>query len=402
MFFERCSCDERAGLTRQTCATERTLCPVETPPDTVPQEEPPPIVEPPPTPPPAPPPATCAYGRITGRVCATDNRTWVNGAAVTIASTDCDGADMPLQTTTDTSGAFTLTDVPIGRWTVHAELGSFTQDVTVDVEDGETTAIPDNDLCVAQKDVKIAVITGMGDKIEDLLDSLSLTYTLYSGKDQWSAEGEPFLRNLTEMKKYDIIFVDCGAAHSGAGGSKIDLGGKSAMIAQNLAAYVAGGGSVYASDWSLLFAHLVDPAKIDFVLRTATSVANPLATNQLMGYAPQNVTTTITEPALAAFLGKSTVAINFPAGSSKHWGLIEDIAADVGTLVSAPTVTLCNTTNSQCDAAGATATNIPFAVRYKLTPAGEAGGWVVYTSFHNQAQTGDDVANILKFLVLHL
>ena len=30
------------------------------------------------------------------------------------------------------------------------------------------------------------------------------------------------------------------------------------------------------------------------------------------------------------------------------------------------------------------------------------GGNVVYTSFHNIAQTGDDVAQILKFIVLHL
>ena len=49
-----------------------------------------------------------------------------------------------------------------------------------------------------------------------------------------------------------------------------------------------------------------------------------------------------------------------------------------------------------------TAMNLPFAVRYKVTPQKDHGGWVVYTSFHNTAQTGDDVANILKFLILHL
>jgi hypothetical protein len=397
-FLERCSCDESLQLAH---TKQPDPAPQETPvaPDPLPPDPPPPD---PPPPPPPPPPATCEYGTISGRVCATDQQTWVNGANVTLAGTDCDGADMPLATVTDDQGRFTLVDVPVGHWTVHAELGSFTQDVIVDVTPNATTAIADNDLCVAQKDVKIAVITGTGDQIEDLLDSLTLTYSKYSGKDQWSAEGMPFLMNLSEMKKFDIIFVDCGAAHSGSGGSNIDLGSKAAIIHQNLKDYVAAGGSVYGSDWALVFPHSVDPTKIDFALRTATSVANPFPTNQLMGYAPQMVTTTITEPQLATFLGKSTVAINFPSGSSKHWGLMQDIAPDVGTLVQAPSVILCNTTNTNCDSAGASATNIPFAVRYKVTPPGDHGGWVVYTSFHNTAQTGDDVAKILKFLILHL
>jgi hypothetical protein len=325
----------------------------------------------------------------------------VNGAEVVIEATDCDGSDFPVKAVTDENGYFTLNDVPVGAWNVRAELGQFTQDIQVTVTADTTNTLKEDELCVAQKDVKIAVITGMGDKIEDLLDSLSLTYTTYSGKDQWSAQGEPFLRDLAAMKQFDIIFVNCGAARNTQGGSNINLGNKAAQIQANLRDYVQAGGSLYASDWSLLFAYSVDSTKIEFATRTGAAIANGIKTNEFMGYAPQNVTTQITEPALSAFLGKSSVNINFPQSSSTHWGLMENIATDVGVLVNAPSVKLCGASNSNCDA-GLSATNIPFAVRYKLTPPGERGGWVTYTSFHNQAQTGDDVANILKFLILHL
>lgn len=357
---------------------------------------PPPVIE---DPPPPPPPTQCEYGTIQGRVCATDQHTWLNGAEVSVTATDCDGSDVPIFTTTDSEGRFELTGVPVGRWNVHAELGSFEHDVAVDVAANATTAIEEDDLCVEQNDVKIAVITGIGDKIEDLLDTLQLTYTKYSGKDQWQAEGAALLKDLNAMKQYDIIFVNCGAALNNG---KVEFGAGAATVKANLAAYVAGGGSIYASDWALLFADTVNTDKISWSLRSGTDVANPQATNQLMGYAPQTVTTDITDIALSAFLGKSQVSINFPPNGSKHWGVMEDIEQDVWPLVQAPSVTLCNTDNTLCDKAGMTATNIPFAVRYKLTPQNQRGGWVVYTSFHNIAQVGDDVAKILKFLILHL
>ncbi|MBL9037503.1 MAG: hypothetical protein JNG84_03205, partial [Archangium sp.] len=34
-------------------------------------------------------PMACATGSVSGRVCATDRRTWLNGAAVSVAGSDC-------------------------------------------------------------------------------------------------------------------------------------------------------------------------------------------------------------------------------------------------------------------------------------------------------------------------
>ena len=45
---------------------------------------------------------------------------------------------------------------------------------------------------------------------------------------------------------------------------------------------------------------------------------------------------------------------------------------------------------------------VPLAVSVKVTPAGQSGGRVLYTSFHNIQQNGDDVGKLLKYLVLHL
>ncbi len=81
---------------------------------------------------------------------------------------------------------------------------------------------------------------------------------------------------------------------------------------------------------------------------------------------------------------------------------MENVSSGVQVLVQAPTVQTCSTANTSCSNAGATATSIPLAVQVKVTPAGQRGGKVVYTSFHNVEQTGDDVAQILKYLILNL
>lgn len=350
------------------------------------------------TPPPPPPPGPCpAVGAITGRVCATDQKTFVNGAKVELEAQDCNGVPVKITTTSEQNGSFQLSRVPPGTWTVRASTGSFTQDNQVTVKAGETLAIPDNQLCVAQKTVRIAVVTGFGDKIEDLLTNLGLTFTLYDGKSGYATGAAPFLADLAQLKKYDIIFFDCAAARSN---NSIDLGAKASTIQQNLKAYVEGGGSIYASDWALLFAVAANPGGFEFATLSGAGIKNPLSTNQLMGYAPQTLTATIADPALASFLEKASVQITFPMASSVHWGLMEDVSGIATVLVSAVKADTCS--NTACSAKGMAATGIPLAARVKVNSADKPGGQVVYTSFHNVGQSGDDVAKILKYLILNL
>jgi len=340
-------------------------------------------------------------GAVSGRVCAPDQMTWVNGATVSVDATDCHGQSVHLETTSAADGAFSLRDVPPGNWSVHASLGAFTQDTPVTVRTNATTAIPDNQLCVAQRTVRIAVVTGSGDKIEDLLGSLNLQYTLIGGDSStWTTQAEPFLSNLTQMKQYDLIFIDCAAAKSS--GTTIDLGASAATIESNLAAYVRQGGSVYSSDWGLLFTLAASPTAVSYATQGGAAISNPLDARVLMGYAPQTVTATVRDAALAQFLGKSSLSIAFPkqvGANSLHWGLMS-ATQNAQVLVSAPSVITCP--NTTCSSPGSTRANVPLAVRVRMLPAGQRGGNVVYTSFHNVAQTGTDVAQVLKYLVLNL
>ena len=152
-------------------------------------------------------------------------------------------------------------------------------------------------------------------------------------------------------------------------------------------------------------ASTVDESKLDFALSTGAAVADPLSYSELMGYAPQTISAKLENTSLATFLGKDHVSIAFPKGggvTTLHWGLLQNTDPSVEVLASAPSVKLCSTADSSCNTSGSTATNIPVAVSYKLTPANEPGGKVIYTSFHNVAQTGGDVAQILKWIILHL
>ena len=339
-------------------------------------------------------------GSITGRVCAPDLATWLNGATVALDGTDCNGQPTHVETTSAADGTFTLPGAPPGDWRIKATLGAFSQETPVTVRAGASTAIPDNQLCVAQKTVRIAVVTGSGDKIEDLLTSLRLQFTLFRGdSSMWTTEAEPFLADLNALKQYDLVFIDCAAAKSS--GNTIDLGPNAARIQANLRAYVQQGGSVYGSDWALLFSIAAAPTTINFATSGGAAINSPFDATVLKGYAPQTVTARVDDSGLAQFLGKSTLSITFPrqaGANSLHWGLMASTSGQV--LVSAASVVTCP--DPACGSAGPNRTNVPLAVRVRAGMPGQRGGNVVYTSFHNVAQSGNDVAQVLKYLVLNL
>jgi hypothetical protein len=338
----------------------------------------------------------CPGGAVTGRICAPDSKTWLNGADVWIEARDCSGKAVKVSTVSGADGAFELDAVPPGPWTVSAALGSFTQATPVVVVEGAVTQVPENQLCIAQKDVRIAIVDGAGDRIEDLLQGLGLHVTLFHGRSgQWLTDGALFLSDLSWMQQFDIIFIDCAAAS--APGSQIDFGPHAQEIEDNLRTYVQQGGSIYASDWSLVFAAYAAPDVLS--AQGVTSLASPLSTPQLEGFAPQLVSAAVVDDGLKTFLGKGSVEVNFPASISVHWGLLGKLQGGA-VLVRADGVQACE--EAQCSRAGASLDSVPLAVSVKVTPAGQRGGRVLYTSFHNIQQNGDDVAKMLKYLVLHL
>ncbi len=350
-------------------------------------------------------PAVCPVGEVSGRVCAPDKQTWVGGAQLTVTGKDCNGEGFIRSVQSGADGNFDLEGVPEGNWMIHASLGQFSQDYRVQVKAGTVATIPEDQLCVAQKETKIAVVTGTGDKIEQLLQGLNLQFDTYLGDSgNWETSGAPFLTDFAKMKTYDLIFLDCAAAKK-SGASTIDLGAQSDKIAANLHRYVSEGGSVYASDWALVFPALAFPGQLTFELNGGGKISSPFSTRALMGFAPQTVNADVLSVPLATFLGKPKVPIAFPRESgavSVHWGLLSQVDASVEVLIRTQSVNMCTASDSNCATAGAKKSQVPLAVQFKLTPAGTKGGNVVYTSFHNIAQPSDDVSRILKFLVLHL
>ena len=353
-----------------------------------------------------PPPANdlcpAAVGAVTGRVCAPDQKTWLNGAHI-LVQINCHGTPKTIETTSAADGTFKLESVPEGKQTVVAELGSFRNTYDVTVTANATIAIPDDQLCFRKDELKLAVLTGGGDKIETLLTSLNLSFTTFGAATaaEFAAQGEPFLSDLSKMKAFDVIFIDCAAARANG---NIDLGRNSAAIVSNLKAFVQQGGSLYASDWAFVFLDLSWAAQFDFLLRTGGPVTSPFDPRNLMGYAPQIVSAKIEDPALATFLGKAAVQVAFPketGASSLHWGLMQDARNGARILLSAD-VQSCETKDNLCSTPGLKLRAVPLAVAYKATPAGQKGGNVVYTSFHNIAQPTGEVAQILKYLVFNL
>jgi hypothetical protein len=339
------------------------------------------------------PPPDCTPGTVTGRVCAPDAKTFVAGAEV-FSTGECGGQPFSAHAVADADGRFTLT-LPEGERTLLAVSGSFQRSYKTTIAKAATTALPDDTLCFGSKAAKLAVITGLGDKIETLLTTLGLEFDLYNGKDAaFSAAGggKGLLTDPDKLAQYDVVFIDCGA---GRNNGKLDLGSDSQKIGANLKAFVENGGSLYASDWAFLYVHLAF-SEVRWRTKSGT-VALPFDTTELMGYAPQTIDATVLDQPLASYLRKDAVTVAFPPNNSVHWGLIDSVSGTASVLIKGD-AKLCDGSKT-CAGSRGVARGAPLAVLLDRT-IGQPGGAVIYTSFHNKDTP--DSAEILKYLIFKL
>ena len=350
---------------------------------------------------------TCDTGTVQGTICAPDLHTSVAGATVTVSGV-CDGQSFTQTTTTNASGQFTIT-VPAGTWNLTATSGSFTQSFPITVTAGETTTnTMDQQYCFSATITKLAVITGAGDQIENLLTATGFTPTLIDGTTTgFAANALPFLLSPTQLAEYNVIFIDCGAGRTSItqadGGQSYDefyLGPDSATIATNLQNFVKNGGSVYASDWAFIFIYLGWGTQFEWETSAGNtspgSISFPFDPYDLMGFKNQTVTANVVDTGLAGYLGKNTVTISFPT-TMNHWGLLSAVNSPATALITG-SVQAC-TTGSCSNGAGAS--TAPLAALYRVTNG--PGGAVAYTSFHNVNQAVPaDIETILKYIVFKL
>ena len=308
-------------------------------------------------------------GDIYGRICAPSQNIYVADAEVWIQFDD--GTRLSAQT--DANGYFTLEGVPVGTYTVNVTKGSFSTTFDVVVNDGVVTELAEDE-CL-EGDIEIAVVTGAYDDVGGILSRLGLSYDTFDGDPYGSFEYEQLLSNPSRLAQYDIIFFNCGMDDSWAYG----YGGISLNeIRQNLREFVQNGGSIYASDWAYYMIEAPFPSLITFAGDDASYSSAAVGES---GYYTVNVL----DSGLQTLLGSSNADINYDLPS---W-VVPASTASGEVLVRGSVLFYENWTNMVTK-------DVPLVI------AGSDNGRILYTSFHNEAQTTLDMDRMLEQMALDL
>jgi hypothetical protein len=345
-------------------------------------------------------------GAVSGRACAPDRSTAVNNATVSLQGTDCSGAPFRLDTRSGADGRWSFSGVPSGEATLTITVGSFVQRQTVRVAAGVTTNIVDGKTCFDPLGVRMAVVTGKGDKLEDFLTALGFSPDVIDGKPTSSRPIPPaaaFLADSGRLGQYQIVFIDCAAFTRS---DRLDMGPSTTAILQNLRAFVLAGGSVYGSDWAGVILARAFPDDIGLRLVSgadthATPIQLPFSTNALIGFAEQQIAATVPNVDLATYLGSQSVSITFPRNPpSNHWAMLAASPANVSNDIIGSARPCAD---ASCSAGAADAiSDVPLSISFRPDPTRTRGGNVVFTSFHNLAQSTNDVKHILEHLIFRL
>ena len=316
----------------------------------------------------------CGFGTLKGVVCAPSGLEYVADATISVDAIGCNGESVHAATQSGPAGAYTLTDIPSGTVTVRVTKGAYETSFVVQIVAGQTKDISGagEKRCFGANSARIAVVEGTHDRIGEFLDQLGFAHTDFSDTGGEFSDGAAFLASPTAMADFDIIFLNCS--------KRIDaMVDADPTISDHLRDFVMAGGSFYASDWAYAYEDPAFPSAIDF---HGTDTNPAKETGPKYGLAG-TYTGTVTDPALAAALGKATVSIAFNYGT---WAFIEATSSDVTTHVTGDL--------------GDDGHTVPLIVSFKPGPG--KGGRVVFTSFHNEEQATEDMGRILKYFVLAL
>ena len=171
---------------------------------------------------------------------------------------------------------------------------------------------------------------------------------------KWSLISDHEFSDYEVIKDYNIIFINCMA------------GGSASSNKKALNKFVDNGGVLYISDLSAPQIYEAFPNKIDFGHG---------------GYAPQTVSAKIVNKDVKKALNKNNVNIHFDLGS---WVPITSAKNDVDIYLEA---------NVNCSDMGQRQRPIMAGFNY-------GKGYVVYTAFHNHAQTSKDEMSLLRIIAL--
>ena len=313
-------------------------------------------------------------GTISGAICDPSGAGYVSGAEVSLPM-DYDGdgqIDHTIRATTDGDGAFVLPDVPDGFWTVYVTKGSYEAEFRVEVVDG--VGVHDVEYCLDPENVSIAVVSGEYDTVQQVLKQIGLEFDLFNGKG--GMDFVNLLSDQTALETYDIVFLNCGIS---------DLWKqRETQVSSALEAYVKGGGSIYASDWSHDFVEAAFPDAIDWFGDDRDVMATRAGE---MG----NYTARVLNESMKQLLGSEQAELYYDLGA---WGVAESVGPNSEVLIEGDILAYdWDNWNDPYQEVKSS----PLAVR--LNPG---QGTVIYTTFHNEPQTTVDMDLLLKDFILSL
>ena len=321
-------------------------------------------------------------GSLKGRVCSPSQNVFISGATVTVTGTGCNGA--PFTQTVDSSvdGSYYLLDLPCGAHSLVVTKGSFQSTHPVNIKAGQLTDVTGaaNKLCLGSGAAKIAVLAGSYDSIESLIAQLGLNFDFYNDDGDQGADGAivALLADNAKLRSYDIVFADCGGTHGWMPQDHPE-------VMDNVKDFVLTGGSLYMSDYAWTYGEWAFPDKVEWAGNDdVTSMGKSGSPQQIPS--DTTVTARVVDGTLASYLGKNTLTVTFDQGpqiatQSVANGAFAHVVADIQVPL------------------GFQGKDVPLVISY--VPA-QGAGRVIYTNFHNDAQTSSDMLAILQYLVFTL
>ncbi len=217
----------------------------------------------------------------------TPRRLYLQGAS----TCDNPGIQVVTKTCTASDGKFDLSNVPSGEITLGIAKGLFKKEIKTKVQGGGTLTLTKEQGTLPNQSgdgaqiPRIAVVTGDFDRMEDMIAKMGLgtvdssgaivngteRFTLIDGNNSLDdAAYQNFditIGDINELKKYDIIVINCGNIYE-------EMLGEQAVRGR-LAQYVSDGGRIFATDWSYDFVEQVFPDSLDFLGDDTTPATSP-------------------------------------------------------------------------------------------------------------------------------
>lgn len=331
-----------------------------------------------------PPEAAPEDGQIAGRVCSPDGRTWLQDALVYTNIVGDDGRVVETrQAWTDRDGHYVLEELPGERaYDVYVQLGDerlFPQEAEDLWLGGGDALVLDAPDCFDPLQLDVAIVGGSYDDFEAVLRAMGFAeYDVIDGLDE--AELTAFL--TSDLSRYDVVFFNGGHLEEGIVYPAADGTGEDVAlaVADSIAAYVEGGGMLYASDWSYDVVEQVFPDRLDFVGDDAVPDAAQTGEYDLISAA-------VSDGMLSDYLDQHYVEVEFDL---PVWPPVLDHDAGVSVHISGDV-------RWRQGSAVSTLPSAPLLVSFS-----QGEGRVIYSSFRVARNAGADLQASLQYLLYSL